>query len=150
MCVCVRARVHLLHYIMLEHLSLYTLFFLITFSISMYIMCVCLFSALSCRAGALQISIIIIIKREATKQGCNCEYCSPAVPSYLAQAQCSKCKMGPQPLFNRISSDYKSRKKEFMLNLGIHPLPMSLLWVSLSRLLLELRCVWCGLKNCVI
>ena len=27
----------------------------------MYIMCVCLFSALSCRVGALQISIIIII-----------------------------------------------------------------------------------------
>ena len=37
---------------------------LITFSISMYIMCVilCLFSALSCRVGALQISIIIIVK----------------------------------------------------------------------------------------
>ena len=33
----------------------------ITFSISMYIMCVCLFSALSRRVGALQISIIIII-----------------------------------------------------------------------------------------
>ena len=29
----------------------------------MYIMCVCLFSALSRRVGALQISIIIIIKR---------------------------------------------------------------------------------------
>ena len=53
---------------MLEHLSIYTyLFFGITFSISMYIMCVCLFSALSRRVGALQISIIIIIiiiKRE--------------------------------------------------------------------------------------
>ena len=37
---------------------------LITSSISMYIMCVilCLFSALSCRVGALQISIIIIVK----------------------------------------------------------------------------------------
>ena len=34
--------------------------FWITFSISMYIMCVCLFSALSRRVGALQISIIII------------------------------------------------------------------------------------------
>ena len=30
-------------------------------SISMYIMCVCLFNALNCRVGALQISIIIII-----------------------------------------------------------------------------------------
>ena len=36
-------------------------FFWIKFSISMYIMCVCLFSALSCRVGTLQISIIIII-----------------------------------------------------------------------------------------
>ena len=33
---------------------------IITFSISMYIMCVCLFSALSHRVGALQMSIIII------------------------------------------------------------------------------------------
>ena len=33
----------------------------ITFSISMYVMCVCLFSALSRRVGALQISTIIII-----------------------------------------------------------------------------------------
>ena len=40
----------------------------ITFSISMYIMCVCLFSALSRRVGALQISIIIIIT--ATGQPC--------------------------------------------------------------------------------
>ena len=39
------------------------LVFLITFSISMYIMCVCLFSALSRRVGALQMSIIIIITR---------------------------------------------------------------------------------------
>ena len=39
----------------------YLLLCLITFSISMYIMCVCLFSALSRRVGALQISIIIII-----------------------------------------------------------------------------------------
>ena len=34
---------------------------LITFSTSIYIMCVCLFSALSRRVGALQISIIIMI-----------------------------------------------------------------------------------------
>ena len=34
---------------------------MITFSISMNIMCVCLFSALSRRVGALQISIIIIV-----------------------------------------------------------------------------------------
>ena len=33
----------------------------IAFSISMYIMCVCLFSALSRRVGALQMPIIIII-----------------------------------------------------------------------------------------
>ena len=41
---------------------LYWYFFLIIFSILMYIMCVilCLFSTLSCRVGALQISIIII------------------------------------------------------------------------------------------
>ena len=32
----------------------------------MYIMCVCLFSALSRRVGALQISIIIIISMTAT------------------------------------------------------------------------------------
>ena len=50
---------------MLEHLSIYihskNKKNLITFCISMYIMCVCLFSALSRRVGALQISIIIII-----------------------------------------------------------------------------------------
>ena len=48
---------------MLEDLSIYTFFIFwgIIFSISMYIMCVCLFSALSRRVGALQISIIIII-----------------------------------------------------------------------------------------
>ena len=34
------------------------------FSILMYIMCVCLFGALSRRVGALQISIIIIINSE--------------------------------------------------------------------------------------
>ena len=45
---------------MLEHLSIYTIFG-ITFSISTYIMCVCLFSALSRRVGALQISILVII-----------------------------------------------------------------------------------------
>ena len=41
---------------------IFFLSFLITFSISMYIMCVCLFSALSRTVGALQISIIIIIE----------------------------------------------------------------------------------------
>ena len=49
---------------MLEPLSIpfsfFFLFFFIPFSISMYIMCVCLFSTLSRRVGALQISIIII------------------------------------------------------------------------------------------
>ena len=61
-CVCVCVCVCIFCIIMLEHLSIYTfLFFFITFSISMYIMCVCLFSALSRRVGALQISIIIII-----------------------------------------------------------------------------------------
>ena len=69
-CVCVCARIFC---ITLEPLSTLCVSFflfshvhfllLITFSISMYIMCVilCLFSALSRRAGALQISIIIII-----------------------------------------------------------------------------------------
>ena len=42
--------------------------FFITFSISMYIVCVCLFSALSCRVGALQISIIIIIKYKTREE----------------------------------------------------------------------------------
>ena len=48
---------------LLMHVS-FKLFLLITFSISMYIMCVILwlFSALSRRVGALQISITIIIK----------------------------------------------------------------------------------------
>ena len=58
-CVCV----HLLHNYAWTLVNIYIyLLFLITFSISMYIMCVCLFSALRCRVGALQISIIIIIK----------------------------------------------------------------------------------------
>ena len=48
--------------IMLEHLSIYTTSFLITFSISMHVMCVYLFSALSRRVGALQIAIIIILR----------------------------------------------------------------------------------------
>ena len=70
-CVCVhactRAFMHvcvcIFCIIMLEHLLVYYtyLFFWITFSISMYIMHVCLFSTLSHRVGALQISIIIII-----------------------------------------------------------------------------------------
>ena len=56
MCVCIFC------IIMLEHLLIYREKKLVTFSISMYIMCVCLFSALSRRVGALQIAIIIIIK----------------------------------------------------------------------------------------
>ena len=40
----------------------------VTFSTSVYIMCVCLFSALSRRVGALKISIIIIISK--TQCGC--------------------------------------------------------------------------------
>ena len=52
-----------LHYDPVQSVSPLFFFFLITFSISMYIMCVCLFSALSRRVGALQISIIIIITR---------------------------------------------------------------------------------------
>ena len=65
-CVCVCVCVCIVCIIMLEHLSIYIkkmffFFFWITFSISMYIKCVCLFSALSRRVGALQISIITII-----------------------------------------------------------------------------------------
>ena len=37
------------------------IYFCVTFFISVYIMCVCLFRALSYRVGALQISIIIFI-----------------------------------------------------------------------------------------
>ena len=73
MCVCVpRACVRACVFCMitLEHLSIYTyLFFWITFSISMYIMSVCLFSALSRRIGALQISIIIIIIKSRNEKG---------------------------------------------------------------------------------
>ena len=59
-CVCVCMCIFCI--IMHEHLLIYTFFFfLITFSILMYIMCVCLFSALSHRVGALQISMVIII-----------------------------------------------------------------------------------------
>ena len=61
--VCVCACVRIFCIIMIEHLSIYTSFFWITFSISMYVMCVYLFSALSHRVRALQISIIIIILR---------------------------------------------------------------------------------------
>ena len=46
-----------------RYINFLNTFSLITFSISMYIMCVCLFSALSRRVDALQISIIIIITR---------------------------------------------------------------------------------------
>ena len=55
-CVCVSS-------IVFKNLCQYPFFsfflFLITFSISMYIMCVCLFSALSRRVSVLQISVII-------------------------------------------------------------------------------------------
>ena len=61
-CVCVCVRACIICITILEHLSIYT-FKNKTFSISMYIMCVCLFSALSRRVGALQISIIISIKK---------------------------------------------------------------------------------------
>ena len=64
-CVCMCVCVCTFCIIMLEGLSIYTFFGgEITFSISMYIMCVCLFSTLSCRVGALQISIIIIINTD--------------------------------------------------------------------------------------
>ena len=70
-CVCARVRALIFCIVMLEPLlmsalgvcSLYFIsFFLITFSISMCIMCVilCFFRALSRRVGALQISIIIM------------------------------------------------------------------------------------------
>ena len=50
----------------------------------MYIMCVCLFSALSRRVGALQISIIIIINRpyfcsRAVQRG---RFIATAIPSH--------------------------------------------------------------------
>ena len=66
-CVCVYVCVCIFCIIMLEHLSIYTIFLGgTTFSISMNIMCVCLFSALSHSVGALQISIIIISMRMLT------------------------------------------------------------------------------------
>ena len=63
--ICQHLHLSLHHYITTQYsLSVpFFFFFWITFSISMYIMCVCLFSALSRRVGALQISIIIIITR---------------------------------------------------------------------------------------
>ena len=75
-CVCVRGCVCVCIFciIILEHLSIYTflfnLFFWITFSISVYIMCVCLFSALIGRVGALQISIIIVLKKDSLRWSC--------------------------------------------------------------------------------
>ena len=55
-CACVRACVWVIYIVMLEPLSIFLyFFFLITFSISMYIMRVCLFSAFSHRVDALQI-----------------------------------------------------------------------------------------------
>ena len=69
--------VHLFHnYVFCVTLvDIYTyLFFGITFSISMYITCVCLFSTLSRRVGALQISIVIIIESNLRdgRYLCNC------------------------------------------------------------------------------
>ena len=68
-CVCVHACVcaHLLHNYAWTLVDIYILIFSITFFISMYIMCVCLFSALNRRAGALQISIIIIMGKNIHK-----------------------------------------------------------------------------------
>ena len=61
MCVCVCVCVCVcISNIVFKNPVRYHLFW-ITFSISVYIMCVCLFSDLSRRVGALQISIIIII-----------------------------------------------------------------------------------------
>ena len=60
-CVCVCMCVGISSIVFKNPCQYLLLLFLITFSISMYIMCVCLFSALSHRVGALQISIIIII-----------------------------------------------------------------------------------------
>ena len=76
-CVCVCVCVCIFCVVMLEpfffflfsFFVLLLLLFLITFSISMYIMCVCLFSALSRRVGALQISMIIIIIIRAVGEG---------------------------------------------------------------------------------
>ena len=50
---------------------LFSFLFLITFSISRSIMCVFLFSALSRRVGALQISIIIIIRSVRVTTKCH-------------------------------------------------------------------------------
>ena len=55
--------------VMSETLSIsFFLFFFDNIFISMYIMCVCLFSALSRRIGALQTSIIIIINESKFKK----------------------------------------------------------------------------------
>ena len=72
-CVCVCMCVHLLHNYTWTLVDIYAyLFFWKTFSISMYIMCVCLFSALSHRVGTLHISIIIIIINAWTLSLCLC------------------------------------------------------------------------------
>ena len=90
-CVCMCACVHLLHTYAWTLISLYVSFFFFCFflikyifiadniSISMYIMCVilCMFSTLSRRVGALQISIIIfiIIKSLANFWACDWWIC---------------------------------------------------------------------------
>ena len=62
-CVCVCVCVHTsLAWCVKTLADIFSSFF-ITFFISMYIMCVCFFSALSCRVGALHISILIIITK---------------------------------------------------------------------------------------
>ena len=59
-CACVRAS---LAWCVKTLVDIFSSSFFITFFISMYIMCVCFFSALSCRVGALHISILIIITK---------------------------------------------------------------------------------------
>ena len=86
-CVCVCVCVCIFCIIMLEHLSIYTYFFLKAFSVSMYIMCVCLFSALSRRVGALQISIIIIIRPSVRRLFCCCYFLSPKTRSTELQTR---------------------------------------------------------------
>ena len=71
---CVCMCVHFLHNYAWTLVDIYIFIFWIIFSISMYIMCVCLFSALSRRVGALQISIIIIIRRHSYDKAHNNRY----------------------------------------------------------------------------
>ena len=83
MCVCVCVHVCIFCIVMLEPLSI---FFFCSFwdkySISMCIMCVCLFSALSRRVGALQIAIIIILGFRA-EELCESQGDRPGLPSLI-------------------------------------------------------------------